>query len=142
MTSSPQRREGEPPSRGRRLPAGLLLAAVAVAIVIAGTVGATPGATPSDAAAVAASLSDFAIDVGADALGSGTTVTFEVVNEGQLPHNLSIVDGPATGVLDPGEKASLMYQVGGAGTARMICTVTRHEDAGMSLTLPVSPAGS
>ena len=120
----------------------LLAAAAAAGAVLMVAVDSTPAAAPANTAAVATSLSDFAIDLGVDALESGATVTVDVVNGGQLPHDLAIVDGPATAVLSAGEAQSVTYQVGDAGSVRMVCTVPGHEAAGMFLTVPVSPAGS
>lgn len=117
----------------------LLLAALAVLGVIVATVfDATPADAPTDASAVAASLTDFAIDLVVDTLESGSTVTFDVVNDGQLPHDLAIQDGPATPVLATGETASITYEPSGPGQVYLVCTVPGHEAAGMHLTLPVT----
>jgi hypothetical protein len=110
-------------------------AAVVVALTVPGGEAAEPAAPP---ATIAVSLTDFAIVVDIDALRSGWPVTFDVVNDGQLPHDLAIQEGTATPVLATGETATLAYEPSGAGEVYLVCTVPGHEAAGMHLTLPVT----
>jgi hypothetical protein len=116
-----------------------LAVGVAAAVVVALTVpggGAAESAAPP--ATISASLTDFAITVDVEALRSSAPVTFAVVNDGQLPHDLAIQDGPATPVLATGETTSITYEPSGPGQVYLVCTVPGHEAAGMHLTLPVT----
>jgi nitrite reductase (NO-forming) len=68
---------------------------------------------------------------------AGTPVTLEVVNEGAVPHNLTIDGGPKTPDLKPGGKATLEL---GTVTKTMTgeCSIPGHKDAGMTFEVRVS----
>ncbi len=63
----------------------------------------------------------------------GDTVTAE--NEGEVVHNLTVVDGgdelAGTDDVDPGSSADLEVDID-PGTYQMICTIPGHEDLGMA----------
>jgi nitrite reductase (NO-forming) len=65
---------------------------------------------------------------------AGTHVVAEVANEGDVPHDLAVDDGPRTAVLDPGETERLdLGQVTADHSAR--CTIGDHDIAGMTLAI-------
>jgi nitrite reductase (NO-forming) len=68
---------------------------------------------------------------------AGTPVTLNVVNEGAVPHNLTIHGGPRTPDLKTGGKATLDLGTV-AKTMTGECSVPGHKDAGMTFEVRVS----
>jgi plastocyanin len=64
-------------------------------------------------------------------------VTFQVTNEGKLPHDFEI-DGKKTKLLSPGESQRLVVRFEKAGRYPYMCTGTGHAVAGMRGTLEVT----
>ena len=89
-------------------------------------------------AAEAVSLTDFKIDPANPTLEAGKA-TFEVSNDGQVPHALEIEGGGEqfeTEVLQGGDKATLEADLK-AGEYEWYCPVGNHADMGMEGTLTV-----
>jgi nitrite reductase (NO-forming) len=73
---------------------------------------------------------------------AGTPLTLDVVNQGQVAHNLSLDGGgPKTPDLKPGQKATLQV---GTVTKAMIgaCSIPGHKEAGMTFEVRVSGTAS
>jgi nitrite reductase (NO-forming) len=68
---------------------------------------------------------------------AGTPVTLNVVNEGEIPHNLAIGGGPKTPDLKPGGTATLDL---GTVTRSLAgeCSIAGHKEAGMVFEVRVS----
>jgi nitrite reductase (NO-forming) len=81
-------------------------------------------------------LTEFGITADIDEVPAWATVTFDVVNEGSLPHDAA-VGATASPMLDSGESGSFTVEAGGAGVLELICTVPGHSAAGMTLELPI-----
>ena len=64
---------------------------------------------------VAVSLTEFEITADTDEIPAWAAVTFEVTNDGQVPHDLSIEGVDTTPMLDAGESATLTYEASGSG---------------------------
>jgi uncharacterized cupredoxin-like copper-binding protein len=65
-------------------------------------------------------------------------ITFDVKNEGKLPHDLAVKGMPAkTKLIAPGGSATLTVRLK-AGKYELYCTVPGHEAAGMKLNITVS----
>lgn len=63
---------------------------------------------------------------------AGTPLTLEVVNQGQIPHNVALDGGPTTPDLKPGQSATL--EVGTVTRAMTgACSIPGHKEAGMTL---------
>jgi uncharacterized cupredoxin-like copper-binding protein len=118
----------------------LALAAVAMTVV-AGCSG-TP--EPSQTIEIRTGEFDFTSDVVPE-IAAGDTVQFDVVNTGQLVHEMQVLDG--TGVrlartprLAPGESSELVVTFGAAGPHQFICDVDDHlmlgQRAGFMVTGP------
>ena len=104
---------------------------------------AAPAASASDAAAeaIAVSVSDFMLDP-ADIEVTGTTVSFDVINDGPTPHNLTVRDEAgevlmATGDLSVGESETISGELE-PGTYTIFCSLPGHESLGMTGTLTVT----
>jgi uncharacterized cupredoxin-like copper-binding protein len=71
---------------------------------------------------------------------AGTPVTLNVVNQGAVPHNLTMEAGPKTPDLKPSGTATLDL---GTVTKTMpgFCSVPGHKDAGMTFEVRVGGAG-
>ena len=91
---------------------------------------------------VAVSLTEFEIRADTDEIPAWAAVTFEVTNDGQVPHDLTIEGGDETPMLDAGESATLTYEAAGSGAVEMICSVPGHDAAGMHTTLPIAAAAA
>jgi uncharacterized cupredoxin-like copper-binding protein len=63
----------------------------------------------------------------------GTTVTFKLVNKGQVEHNLVFTTlGKATALIQPGASTTLKVKFRKKGRFFYICSVPRHAERGMS----------
>jgi FtsP/CotA-like multicopper oxidase with cupredoxin domain len=115
---------------------GVLVMATALLGIGRGTAsGATEERTTVDL-----SLTEFAI-TGDLAVPPGQ-VSIRVTNDGSIPHNLSLVDGPTTPDLSPGESTILNLGEPEAGTYMLLCRVPGHESSGMTASLTVGDGGS
>lgn len=128
---------------------GVLIAALAVVamatrpdeVVAAGETdnGVTPGGETA-AVTAAITLSEFTIE--GDLEIQPGNVTFEMVNQGAVVHNLAIdgvgqsedINGGASGTWEAGELA--------AGSYELICAIPGHKEAGMKATLVVAGGGA
>ena len=86
------------------------------------------------------SLTEFAI-TGDLAVPPGL-VSLRVTNDGSIPHNLSLVDGPSTPDLSPGDTTTLNLGELDAGTYALLCRVPGHESSGMTAALTVGDGGT
>jgi manganese oxidase len=97
----------------------------------------TTGATDVDI-----SLGEWFIEPTDVTVAAGAPITFNVSNDGAIPHDLTIVDVDETPELAGGEEATLELADGlDAGMYRMICSIPGHESAGMTGTLTVDDGG-
>lgn len=145
--------------RVRRLASVPALAALALLASAGGAMGqdaspmasGLPGSPVPAASAVAVipvTLADFTVTP-ADLQATGTTVSFDVVNDGPTPHNLAIRDAAGTLLgttpdLRQGERATLTLTLPAAGDYVTFCTLPGHESLGLKGTLTVTdgPASS
>jgi plastocyanin len=70
---------------------------------------------------------------------AGTHLVVEVTNNGDLVHTLNLKGDTSTGRLQPGESQTADFGVIDADTQAW-CTVPGHKEAGMVLTIAVTPA--
>jgi uncharacterized cupredoxin-like copper-binding protein len=63
--------------------------------------------------------------------------TFDVKNDGKIPHDLAIKGGAKTALIQPGASAKLVTTLK-AGKYTFYCTVPGHEQAGMKVDVTVS----
>jgi nitrite reductase (NO-forming) len=82
-------------------------------------------------------LTEFGVDADVTEVPAWAVVTFDVVNDGDIPHDAA-VDGVGTRMLDRGESDTFTVEAPGVGALTIICTVAGHEAAGMVLELPVA----
>jgi nitrite reductase (NO-forming) len=64
-------------------------------------------------------------------------VTFQIKNTGKLPHDLAVVGGPKSTLIQPGGTATLKATLK-AGPIELYCTVPGHKQAGMDVKQTVS----
>lgn len=96
----------------------------------------TPPEKPA-ATKVPVSEVEFKITVGSTNLKAGE-ITFEVKNDGKIPHDLAIKGtSDKTELISPGGTAELKVTLK-AGKYELYCTVPGHEAAGMKLNITVS----
>ena len=92
---------------------------------------------------VAVSETDFAIDPANPTVQAGT-VTFEVTNDGQAPHNLEVegegIEEELEADLEAGESGTLTVELQ-PGTYEWYCPVGNHAEMGMEGELTVEEAG-
>jgi uncharacterized cupredoxin-like copper-binding protein len=71
-------------------------------------------------------------------------VTFEVKNDGQIPHALE-VEGPGeeseTGTIEPGKTGTVTVDLGKAGRFEMYCPIGNHKQMGMEGEVSVAGGG-
>ena len=79
---------------------------------------------------------EFKITLAPSTLKAGP-VTFDVKNTGKIQHDIAIVGGPKTKLIDPGGTATLTTTLK-SGPLELYCTVPGHKAAGMDLKLNVS----
>lgn len=99
--------------------------------------------SPSDAATgriITAVEKEFSIDLSEASLSPGT-YTFEVENEGSLPHDLTIkgpgVDDKATATLQGGQSGQITVTLQ-AGSYTLWCSIDGHRAQGMEATVRVA----
>jgi manganese oxidase len=109
----------------------------------AATGGSHPAAVDAAGATdVDVSLGEWFIEPTNVTAAAGAPITFNVTNDGAIPHDLTIVDIDQTAELAGGEEATLTLGDGlDAGVYRMICSIPGHESAGMTGTLTVDDGG-
>jgi uncharacterized cupredoxin-like copper-binding protein len=131
--------------------AGLAFAAVA-AILLSGCGGgdssSSNGASPTESASSSASQGtpvtavekEFSITLSPSTFSPGT-YTFNVENQGQFPHNLTIegpgVDSEASATIEGGQSAELTVTLQ-KGSYELWCSVDSHKEQGMDITIDVS----
>lgn len=115
---------------------------IAAFLIAAGDGGGGASASTGGApATVHVALDEMTITPAAITLEAGGAL--HVVNEGGVPHNLTVADQDlTTGDLAPGESLQLDLSGLAPGDYTVVCTIPGHEDAGMTATLTVVPAGS
>jgi plastocyanin len=94
------------------------------------------------AAAIPVTLADFTVTP-TDLVVAGTTVAFDVVNDGPTPHNLAIRDAAGTLLgttrdLSQGETETLTVILPGPGDYITFCSLPGHESLGLKGTLTVT----
>ena len=115
---------------------GQLGAAPATAEVPAeSAVAAPPDVRPE--VTVELTLSEFAVTADVTEIPAWATVTFNVTNEGALPHDVQINGEVQTAMLDAGATETITFDAPGSGMLNLICTVAGHAAAGMTLDLPI-----
>jgi uncharacterized cupredoxin-like copper-binding protein len=80
--------------------------------------------------------SEFKITLSDDKLKAGV-VTFDVKNDGKIPHDFAIKGGEKTKLIQPGGTATLTATLK-AGKVHFYCSVPGHEQAGMKVDVTVS----
>jgi nitrite reductase (NO-forming) len=143
-----------PPSsaNGPAIPAGLFalfavmsmlaLAVSIVAIVVAG--GQDDGGATAEGAGpvktLAIELGDLFVKPDRVEVPAGTDLIVEVTNKGDQVHTLNLQGETGTDRLQPGDSQTADFGVIDADTQAW-CTIPGHKEAGMVLTIAVTPAG-
>ena len=102
------------------------------------TTAAAPSTTTGKAGAqtVQVTETEFKITLATSTLKAGP-VTFDVKNVGKIQHDLAIVGGPKTKLINPGGTATLTTTLK-SGPLELYCTVPGHKAAGMDKKLTAS----
>jgi uncharacterized cupredoxin-like copper-binding protein len=101
------------------------------------TTGATTSTAPKPQATTdQASETEFKIALKSTELKAGK-ITFDVKNDGKIPHDLAIKGGEKTKLIQPGGSAQLTVTLK-PGKYHLYCTVPGHEQAGMKVDITVS----
>jgi uncharacterized cupredoxin-like copper-binding protein len=90
----------------------------------------------AQATTVNVSESEFKIVLPSTSLKAGK-VTFDVKNDGKIPHDLAIKGGAKTSLIQPGGSAQLTVTLK-PGKYHLYCSVPGHEAAGMKVDVTVS----
>jgi quinohemoprotein ethanol dehydrogenase len=90
---------------------------------------------PAKASSVNVGATEFKFALSTQTVGTGK-VTFKVVNNGGIPHNMRIND-QQTPNIDPGESATLEVTFTKPGKYPYLCTIPGHAEAGMKGVLTV-----
>ena len=159
MAAVPPGQEGQegwrpPPSsaNGPAVPAGLFALfavmstlALAVSIVAIVVAGGADDERPSPEGAgpvktVPIELGDLFVKPDRVEVPAGTHLMVEVTNNGDLVHTLNLEGDTGTDRLQPGDSQTADFGVIDADTQAW-CTIPGHKEAGMVLTIAVTPAG-
>jgi nitrite reductase (NO-forming) len=119
----------------------MVAAFIAVGIAIRGSDGSESAAASGGSETVQVTLGEMFVEPASLAVAPGTEVTFEVTNEGTMPHDLKVGGEVGTAILDPGESETFTTTITEGGDAW--CTVPGHREAGMTMAITVegAPAG-
>jgi uncharacterized cupredoxin-like copper-binding protein len=88
------------------------------------------------AATVKVTETEFKIALPSSQLKAGK-VTFDVKNDGKIQHDLAVVGGPKSELIEPGRSAKLTVTLK-PGKYELYCSVPGHKAAGMDLKITVS----
>jgi manganese oxidase len=116
---------------------GILVMAAILVLVVRG-----PSAAGASVDSTAAEIELTEFSISGDLAVPEGGVTLRVTNGGTIAHNLSLVGGPSTPDLNPGESFTLNLGDMAAGLYQLICHVPGHESAGMTATLMVGDAAA
>ena len=130
---------------------GAVVAVFSVLAMVSAACGGGDSDAPENANAGASvsfevSLSEFQISPSSIQAPAGRPMTFNITNDGQVPHTFAVDTGAgvkATQEIAPGSSAVLTLPELGAGEYRLSCTISGHADLGMvgSLIVGSSAAG-
>jgi nitrite reductase (NO-forming) len=109
------------------------VSAGAAAAPAATTTTAKPAAKPQT---IQVTEKEFKITLAPASLHAGP-VTFQIKNTGKLPHDLAVVGGPKSSLIQPGGTATLQTTLK-SGPIELYCSVPGHKQAGMDLKQKVS----
>jgi uncharacterized cupredoxin-like copper-binding protein len=112
-----------------------------VKVKVTGTAATTTTAAPKPKPAASPQVVDvtekeFKIILATQTLKAGP-VTFKIKNTGAIPHDLAIVGGPKSALINAGGTGTLQATLK-AGTVELYCSVPGHKAAGMDLKVKVS----
>jgi uncharacterized cupredoxin-like copper-binding protein len=109
----------------------------AVGVLAAAVLGAQalPALGQPNGTSVSVMETEFSMKLSKRALKKGT-ITFTVMNHGQLPHDFKIA-GKKSVVLAPGASSKLTVKFAKAGRYAFTCTVAGHAASGMKGSLTV-----
>jgi uncharacterized cupredoxin-like copper-binding protein len=96
---------------------------------------ALPALGQPSGATVSVMENEFSMKLSKSALKKGT-VTFTVMNHGQLPHDFKVA-GKKSAVIAPGATGKLTVKFAKAGRYAFTCTVAGHAASGMKGSLTV-----
>jgi plastocyanin len=98
----------------------------------------TTAATPTVTETTVAEVKESEFKIVASKEFNPGEITFDVQNEGKIPHDLAVKGMPEkTKLIPPGGSTALTVTLK-AGTYELYCTVPGHEAAGMKLNITVS----
>jgi len=97
----------------------------------------TAKTTTAAQAAQSAAVSEVEFKIAMPSTLKAGKYTFDVKNDGKIPHDLAIKGGPKTALIQPGASAQLAATLK-AGKYTFYCTVPGHEQAGMKVDVTVS----
>ena len=97
----------------------------------------TGKATTSAPAAQSETVSETEFKIAMPSTLKAGKYTFDVKNDGKIPHDLVIKGGPKTALIQPGASAKLVATLK-AGKYTFFCSVPGHEAAGMKVDVTVS----
>jgi uncharacterized cupredoxin-like copper-binding protein len=130
--SQQQRARAQQAARRR---AGLTAGAIVTTLVVAAAVALLTIGDDGDGPAgdtTRVSMTEFAFDPDPIVLASGATARLEVVNDGEVPHDLLVGElGKGTPDLEPGASMILDLTDQPPGTYRVVCDLPGHTEAGM-----------
>jgi uncharacterized cupredoxin-like copper-binding protein len=131
-----------------RLGLSAVLAIVALALAGCGSDSEEAGTTAAQASggqSIEIGETEFALDPANIQVDETGTVTFQVTNNGSIPHALE-VDGQGieeeTETIEPGASAQLIVVLSKEGSYELYCPIGDHRDQGMEGELIVGAAGA
>lgn len=115
-----------------------LLLAITVGLVLTGDYAQPAPASAEPQATIEVTVTEFAIEPAQLSAPAGVPLTFEITNDGSVPHDFVITDVAGTELLESGASGTLETEALEPGTYDVLCSVAGHEGAGMQAILTVS----
>ncbi|HEX9717631.1 MAG TPA: multicopper oxidase domain-containing protein [Actinomycetota bacterium] len=121
----------------------LAAAAVALALTVAACATSSTGDSSASDGTVDVSLQEFSITPAQIEVPAGPSLTFNVNNQGTVPHTFAVETGSRTyetPMIDGGASTTLRVDGLAPGIYQLLCTVAGHADLGMVAQLVVGEA--
>lgn len=115
-----------------------VLVLLAIGLFLAGCVSSNNGTSPPGSTAITVVATDYKFSPSTIPVSAGQSIALTLQNNGAFPHTFTIASlNLDTGLVSPGQSATVTFTAPSPGSYQAICRVPGHADRGMVATLVV-----